>query len=74
MNEFNPTTITVSNYILKITGVFNFNSAFEKKAIQSGYQFLEYTANEVNTYKDFYYPDFRKHFFSCKSSAKSELI
>lgn len=64
MNEFNPTTIPVSNYILKITGVFNYTSAFEKKAIQSGYQFLEYTEDEVSAFKDFFYPDFRKQFFS----------
>jgi hypothetical protein len=74
MNEFNPTAIPVSNYILKITGVFNYTSAFEKNAIQSGYHFLEYTANEVNTYKDFFYPDFRKHFFSNHKSRHQILL
>jgi hypothetical protein len=74
MNEFNPTTISVRNYILKITGVFNYNSAFEKKALQSGYQFLEYTEDEVSAFKDFFYPDFRKQFFSNHKSRHQILL
>ena len=74
MNEFNPSAIPVSNYILKITGVFNYTSAFEKKALQSGYQFLEYTADEVSAFKDFFYPDFRKHFFSNHKSRHQILL
>ncbi len=54
----------VSNYILKITGVFNYNSGFINKAILSNYAELCFEEVLLDYYKDYYYPEFRKQFFS----------
>jgi hypothetical protein len=58
------TQFKVNNYVLKITGVFNHDSEFLKKALISGYKNLEYTQRQLDFNKDYFYPDFRKQFFS----------
>lgn len=58
------TTFNIENYILKLTGLFNYDKAFIEKALNSGYQELKYTNSDLEGFKDYFYPDFRKHFFS----------
>jgi hypothetical protein len=58
------TQFIVKDYILKITGIFNYDKKFLKKAVQSGYENLEFTSAELNFNKDYFYPDLRKQFFS----------
>ena len=58
------TQFGIENYILKITGVFNYDKDFLKKAKNSDYIDLKYINEDLNYFKDYFYPDFRKHFFS----------
>lgn len=58
------TQYSIENYILKITGVFNYNKEFLKKATQSNYQELKFSEDSEKFSKDYFYPDFRKQFFS----------
>ena len=54
----------IENYILKITGVFKYDKKFYNKAISSGYNELVFTEELVKFSKDYFYPEFRKQFFS----------
>jgi hypothetical protein len=74
MSDFNPSAIPVSDYILKITGVFNYTTKFSTDAIRVGYNELTYSLHELKSYKDFFYPDFRKHFFSNQKSRHVILV
>jgi len=58
------THYTIENYILKITGVFNYDKDFIAKSSQNGYNELKFSDGELKSYKDFFYPDYRKNFFS----------
>ena len=58
------TQFGIENYILKITGVFNYDKDFLKKAKNSDYIDLKYINEDINYFKDYFYPDFRKQFFS----------
>ncbi len=54
----------IENYILKITGVFNYDNSFKATAIQNNYEELKFSESNVNFCKDFFYPNLRKEFFS----------
>ena len=58
------TIFKIENYILKLTGLFNYDKSFFEKALNSGYQELKYNDSDLEGFKDYFYPDFRKHFFS----------
>ena len=58
------TQYSIENYILKITGVFNYDKEFYGKAINSNYKELEFDETSLGYYKDYFYPDFRKQFYS----------
>jgi hypothetical protein len=58
------TQFAIENYILKITGVFKYDKKFYNKAIESGYSELIFTEELVKFSKDYFYPEFRKQFFS----------
>jgi hypothetical protein len=58
------TQYTIDNYILKITGVFNYDKDFYEKAINSNYKELEFSEDTLKFTKDYFYPEFRKQFFS----------
>jgi hypothetical protein len=54
----------IKDYILKITGVFNYDKKLLKKAESSGYKKIEFSEKELSFNKDYFYPDLRKQFFS----------
>ena len=58
------THYAIENYILKISGVFNYNKSFKATAIQNKYEELKFSESNVNFCKDFFYPNLRKEFFS----------
>jgi hypothetical protein len=58
------TQYTIDNYILKIIGVFKYDTKFINKALLSDYTEIEYDEELIKDYKDYFYPDFRKQFFS----------
>ena len=60
------TQYTIDKYILKITGVFNYDKAFNKKALQSDFEELQFSEETLKFSKDYFYPEFRKQFFSAK--------
>jgi hypothetical protein len=62
--NLNYKDLSISNYIIKVTGVFNYNSAFKSKALDSGYQNLLFTEEQTRFFKDYFYPDLRHQFFS----------
>lgn len=68
------TQYSIDNYILKIVGVFNYENNFLNKSLKYGYRELVYTADEIKDYKDFFYPDFRKNFFSNNKERHKILI
>lgn len=67
------TQFAIKNYILKITGIFNYDKGFLKKAKNSDYIDLKYEKEGVNYFKDYFYPDFRKQFFS-NDPSKHEIL
>jgi hypothetical protein len=68
------TQYSIENYILKITGVFNYDKEFSKKAKNSSYENLKYRKDDLIYYKDYFYPDFRKQFYSNDISRHEILI
>lgn len=73
-NNIDYTQFEISNYILKITGVFNYDSKFAQKALNSGYKNLIFSENEEKFNKDYFYPDLRKQFFSNDEKRHEILI
>lgn len=57
------TIFKIENYILKLTGLFNYDKSFFEKALNSGYQELKYNDSDLEGFKDYFYPDFRKYNF-----------
>ena len=66
--------ITLNNYILKITGIFNYNKEFISKSSKNGYKQLEFTEKELIFNKDYFYPDLRMQFFSNDKNRHHILI
>ena len=58
------TQFGIENYILKITGVFNYDNEFLKKATQSNYQEFQFPADFEKFSKDYFYPHLRNQFFN----------
>lgn len=58
------TQYSIENYILKITGVFNYDKDFYEKAINSNYKELKFPDDTLKFSKDYFYPEFRKQFYS----------
>lgn len=73
MNQ-NYTQYSIENYILKITGVFNYNKDFLIKVTQSGYQELKFSEDSEKFSKDFFYPDLRNQFFNNNKKRHSILV
>ena len=68
------TQYSIENYILKITGVFNYNKDFLIKATQSDYQELQFSEDSEKFSKDFFYPDLRNQFFNNNKKRHSILV
>ena len=68
------THFKIENYILKITGVFNIDKEFLKKANKSGYQELKFSEDFEKFSKDFFYPDLRNQFFNNNANRHSILV
>ena len=58
------TQFAIENYILKITGVYNYDKEFLKKAAKSNYEELKFSDDFEKFSKDFFYPDLRNQFFN----------
>ena len=58
------TQFEIENYILKITGVFNYDDEFLKKADKSDYQEFQFPADFEKFSKDYFYPHLRNQFFN----------
>ena len=52
------TQYTIDNYILKITGVFNYDKDFQKKAYEATYEELQFSEDSEKFSKDFFFFDF----------------
>lgn len=68
------TQFTIENYILKITGVFNYTPSFYATALKNSYEPLLFSESNVNFCKDFFYPNLRKEFFSNHADRHPILI
>jgi hypothetical protein len=68
------TQYTIDNYILKITGVFNYDKDFYKKATQANYEELQFSEDSEKFSKDFFYPDLRNQFFNNNKKRHSILV
>ena len=68
------TQYSIENYILKITGVFNYNKDFLINATQSDYQELQFSEDSEKFSKDFFYPDLRNQFFNNNKKRHSILV
>ena len=68
------TQYSIENYILKITGVFNYNKDFLINATQSDYQELQFSEDSEKFSKDFFYPDLRNEFFNNNKKRHSILV
>lgn len=66
------TQFGIENYILKITGVFNYDDEFLKKANKSDYQEFQFPADFEKFSKDYFYPHLRNQFFN--NDKKRHLI
>ena len=64
----------IENYILKISGVFNYTSTFYATALKNSYEPLVFSESNVNFCKDFFYPNLRKEFFSNNNDRHPILI
>ena len=72
--DIDYTQFEVSNYILKITGIFNYDDSFAIKAIQHNYKNLVFSDHEEKFNKDYFYPDLRKQFFSNDKKRHTILV
>jgi hypothetical protein len=68
------TEFAIENYILKITGVFNYNKEFLKKAAKSNYKDLQFSEDFEKFSKDFFYPDLRNQFFNNNKERHTILV
>ena len=68
------TSYKIENYILKITGVFNYDKNFIAKSSKHSYNDLIYSKDELSGYKDYFYPDYRKQFFSNDKNRHKILV
>ena len=68
------TQFGIENYILKITGVFNYDKEFLKKAAKSNYEELQFSEDSEKFSKDFFYPDLRNQFFNNNKKRHSILV
>lgn len=68
------TQFGIENYILKITGVFNYDKEFLKKAAKSNYEELQFSEDSEKFSKDFFYPDLRNEFFNNNKKRHSILV
>ena len=68
------TQYTIDNYILKITGVFNYDKDFQKKAYEATYEELQFSEDSEKFSKDFFYPDLRNQFFNNNKKRHSILV
>ena len=68
------TQFRIDNYILKITGIFNYDKEFIKKAVKSNYKELEFSDDFEKFSKDFFYPDIRNQFFNNDKKRHNILI
>jgi hypothetical protein len=68
------TQFGIENYILKISGVFNYTSTFYATALKNSYEPLVFSKSNVNFCKDFFYPNLRKEFFSNNNDRHPILI
>ena len=68
------TQYTIDNYILKITGVFNYDKDFYKKSTQANYEELVFSEDSEKFSKDFFYPDLRNQFFNNNKKRHSILV
>jgi hypothetical protein len=64
----------ISNYIIKITGIFNYDDRFSKKALQLNHSNLVFSEDEEKFNKDYFYPDLRKNFFSNHKERHTILV
>jgi hypothetical protein len=64
----------IENYILKITGVFNYDKEFLKKAAKSNYEELKFLDDFEKFSKDFFYPDLRNQFFNNNKKRHTILV
>lgn len=70
----NYTNYKIENYILKITGVFNYDNNFISKSEKQNYEEIKYSTSELDGFKDYFYPDFRKQFFSNEKTRHTILV
>jgi hypothetical protein len=68
------TQFGIENYILKITGVFNYDKEFLKKAAKSNYEELQFSDDFEKFSKDFFYPDLRNQFFNNDKKRHTILV
>jgi hypothetical protein len=68
------TEYVIENYILKITGVFNYDKEFLKKAAKSNYEDLKFSDDFEKFSKDFFYPDLRNQFFNNDKKRHTILV
>ena len=68
------TQFRIENYILKITGIFNYDKEFIKKAVKSNYKELEFSNDFEKFSKDFFYPDIRNQFFNNDKKRHTILV
>ncbi len=68
------TQFGIENYILKITGVFNYDTEFLKKAAKSNYEELQFLEDFEKFSKDFFYPDLRNQFFNNNKKRHTILV
>ena len=68
------TQFGIENYILNITGVFNYDKEFLKKVAKSNYEDLTYSEDFEKFSKDFFYPDLRNQFFNNNKKRHTILV
>ena len=68
------TQYSIENYILKITGVFNYDKELFEKATKSNYKELKFSDDFEKFSKDFFYPDIRNQFFNNDKKRHTILI
>ncbi len=68
------TQFGIENYILKITGVFNYDKEFLTKIAKSGYEELKFSDDFEKFSKDFFYPDLRNQFFNNSINRHTILV
>ena len=68
------TKYSIQNYILKITGVFNYDKELFEKGTKSNYKQLKFSDDFEKFSKDFFYPDIRNQFFNNDKKRHTILI